>query len=112
MDEIARANQDGVYRQRAIITEWPAKGLERLWKQPIGGGYVSFVFGERRAYTIEQRRERDRPRVTPTYHEGTVYSAGATGEFRALNSATGVVRWSKNILTDNDASNIQWGMSE
>lgn len=133
-------NMDGVYRQTAILTEWPAKGLERLWKQPIGGGYASFVVGEGRAFTIEQRRDKefvaaydlrtgkemwthsypaffqesmggDGPRATPAYHAGIVYSLGATGEFRALKAATGTVLWSKNILADNDASNIQWGMA-
>jgi hypothetical protein len=29
-------NQDGVYSQGPIITEWPSSGLERLWKQPEG----------------------------------------------------------------------------
>jgi len=133
-------NQDGVYSQTAILTQWPANGLERLWKQPVGGGYSSFVIGEGRAYTNEQRRDKefvaaydlrtgkelwthsyaaffqesmggDGPRATPAYHAGIVYSLGATGELRALQAASGAVVWAKNILTENDASNIQWGMS-
>jgi outer membrane protein assembly factor BamB len=132
--------QDGVYSQGPILTEWPSTGLERLWKQPIGGGYSSFVMGEGRAYTNEQRRDKefvvaydlrtgremwthsypaffqesmggDGPRATPAYHAGFVYSLGATGELRALKASNGAVQWSKNILTENNASNIQWGMS-
>jgi outer membrane protein assembly factor BamB len=130
--------RDGVYPGE-ILTEWPDAGLERLWKQPVGGGYASFVFGEGRAFTIEQRRENevvaaydlrtgrewwthsyralfqenlggDGPRATPTYHDGLVYSLGATGEMRVLDARTGAVKWSKNIVTENGGSNIQWGM--
>ena len=130
----------GVYNQMPILTEWPAAGLERIWKQPIGGGYASFVIANGRAFTIEQRRTKeavtaydlatgrelwahtydanfkesmggDGPRATPVWHDGLLYSLGATGEFRCLDAATGSVRWSKNILEENGAQNIQWGMS-
>jgi outer membrane protein assembly factor BamB len=130
--------RDGVY-PREILTTWPAQGLPRLWKQPIGGGYASFVVGQGRAYTIEQRRDKEviaaydlrtgkeiwthsydahfqesmggnGPRATPTFHEGMVFSLGATGEYRVLDAATGAVRVKKNILTENNATNLQWGM--
>jgi outer membrane protein assembly factor BamB len=131
-------NRDGNYRELAIKTNWA--GLTPMWKQPIGGGYASFVAGEGRAYTIEQRRGQevvsaydvqtgrelwtqgwnanfqeslggDGPRATPTYNEGRVYALGATGEFRCLDAKTGKTIWGKNILSDAGASNIQWGMS-
>ncbi len=131
--------RDGVYPGE-ILTVWPEAGLERLWKQPVGGGYASFVFGEGRAFTIEQRRQNEAvaaydvrtgrelwthsypalfqetmggegPRATPTYHEGLVYSLGATGEMRVLDARTGSVKWAKNIIAESGASNIQWGMS-
>jgi outer membrane protein assembly factor BamB len=131
--------RDGIAAETSIFTAWPASGLKPLWKQPIGGGYASFVFGEGRAYTIEQRREKeyvtaydiktgkelwahsypaffqesmggDGPRATPTYHNGRVYSMGATGEMRVLDAKTGKAIWAKNILTDNGASNLTWGM--
>lgn len=132
--------RDGVYRQGPVMTEWPASGLKPLWKQPIGAGYASFVMAGKRAYTIEQRRDKeyvaaydletgkevwthsyaahfeesmggDGPRATPTYHDGLVYSMGATGELRVLDAKTGALRWGKNILSDAGASNIMWGMS-
>ena len=99
-------NRAGEYAESPINTEWPATGLPRLWKQPIGGGYASFTVGEGRAYTIEQRRDKEAvtaydietgrelwafsypasfdevlggpgPRATPVYHDGLVYSLGA-----------------------------------
>ena len=126
--------------QDAIRTSWPREGLRPLWKQPVGGGYASFVVADGRAYTIEQRRNQevaaayavdtgrelwtnawtanfqesmggDGPRATPTYHEGRVYVLGAEGELRVLDAAKGNVVWRRNILTDNNASNISWGMS-
>ena len=123
-----------------IRTNWPREGLPRLWKQPVGGGYASFVVADGRAFTIEQRRNQevvaaydvatgrelwtngwnanfqesmggDGPRATPTYHEGRVYALGAEGELRVLDAGKGSLIWRKNILTDNNAGNLQWGMS-
>lgn len=132
--------RDGVYRGGSIRTAWPSEGLTPLWKQPIGGGYASFVVASGRAFTIEQRAHQevvaaydvtsgrelwtnawdgmfqetmggDGPRATPTWAHGTVYALGALGELRALDDATGRVRWRTNILQDAAATNLQWGMS-
>lgn len=131
--------RDGVYRG-AIRTDWPAVGLEPIWKQPMGGGYASFTAANGRAFTIEQRgtdevvaaydvatgRELwttgwpaffqewmggDGPRATPVWADGSVYALGATGELRCLDAATGEIVWGLNILQDNDASNLEWGMA-
>jgi len=133
-------NRDGRYDATPILTSWPRQGLRRLWKQPVGGGYASFVVAGGRAFTIEQRRNQevvaaydvqsgrelwtngwnanfqesmggDGPRATPTYHEGRIYALGAEGELRVLNADTGAMVWRRNILTDNNASNLSWGMS-
>src|SRR5579862_1939682 len=130
----------GVYSQTAIETEWPPAGLPRFWKQPVGAGYASFTVGEGRAYTIEQRRDREAitaydvqtgrelwahtypalfdevlggpgPRATPVYHEGLIYSLGANGDLYCLFAKNGKPKWSKNILSDNHAENAHWAMS-
>ncbi|HEY0005161.1 MAG TPA: PQQ-binding-like beta-propeller repeat protein [Pyrinomonadaceae bacterium] len=132
--------RDGRYDELNIRTSWPAEGLPRLWKQPVGGGYASFVIAEGRAFTIEQRRGQevaaaydvetgrelwtngwnadfresmggDGPRATPTWSDGRVYVLGAEGELRCLDAKTGKPYWNRNILSDNGASNLQWGMS-
>ena len=133
-------NRDGRYTATPISTAWPREGLRRLWKQPVGGGYASFVVAGGRAFTIEQRRSQevaaaydvqtgrelwtngwnasfeesmggDGPRATPTYHDGRVYVLGGEGELRVLDAAAGTLVWRRNILSDNGASNVSWGMS-
>jgi outer membrane protein assembly factor BamB len=132
--------RDGHYRERPILTRWPADGLKPRWKQPVGGGYASFVIARGRAFTIEQRgpeevvaaydlatgRELwttawrgvfhemmggDGPRATPSWADGHVYALGAMGELRSLEEATGRTVWRTNILEDAGASNLQWGMA-
>ena len=132
--------RDGHYDERPINTTWPAAGLTPMWKQPVGGGFASFSIARGRAFTIEQRagdevaaaydvvtgRELwtngwptlfaefmggDGPRATPTWADGRVYALGARGELRCLDDATGRVLWRLNILEDNGAANLDWGMA-
>lgn len=132
--------RDGHYDETEILTVWPDSGLTPLWRQPVGGGYASFVIAEGRAFTIEQRRHLevvaaydvesgrelwthswpaefretmggDGPRATPTWHDGRLYALGAAGELRCLDAESGKLLWSRNILADNGAQNLNWGMA-
>jgi outer membrane protein assembly factor BamB len=134
------SHRDGRTEASPIRTSWPSGGLSLLWKQPIGVGYASFVVANGRAFTIEQRRSQevvaayevetgrevwtsgwdgefvesmggDGPRATPTYHDGHIYALGALGELRCLDASTGKLLWRHNILAENGASNLTWGMS-
>ncbi len=51
------------------------------------------------------------PRSTPTIADGDVYTLGATGELLCLAATNGKLRWQVNILTDNQAKNLEWGMT-
>jgi outer membrane protein assembly factor BamB len=53
----------------------------------------------------------DGPRSTPTWDQGRLYALGATGELRCLDANSGSVIWGKNILSDNQAPNLQWGVA-
>lgn len=132
--------RDGHYDQQKVLTAWPEAGLRPMWKQPVGGGYASFVAANGRAFTIEQRGDRevvaayevrtgreiwtqqwsgvfremmggDGPRATPTWHDGLVFALGGSGELRALEAASGKQVWRTNILEDAGATNLQWGMA-
>jgi outer membrane protein assembly factor BamB len=133
-------NRDGVYTERPVLASWPPSGPQLLWRQPIGGGYASFSVAGGRAFTIEQRRGNEvvaaydvrsgrelwtcawpalfeesmggsGPRATPTWQDGRVYALGAEGELRALDEATGRTLWRTNILEQNVARNLTWGMA-
>jgi outer membrane protein assembly factor BamB len=132
--------RDGHYTERPIVTDWSLDAPRPMWKQPIGGGYGSFVIARGRAFTIEQRgpeelvaaydvlsgRELwtsrwtarfseymggDGPRSTPTWADGRVYTLGAAGELRCLDETDGGIVWRTNILEDAGATNLQWGMA-
>ncbi len=132
-------DRDGHYRQQPVRTDW-GRVLTPLWKQPVGGGYASFVVADGRAFTVEQRggselaaaydlatgRELwtnawsarfqgstggDGPRATPTWDDGRLYVLGAAGEFRALDAATGRTQWRTDILADAGAGNVEHGTS-
>lgn len=132
--------RNGDYTDGPVLTSWPAEGIEPLWRQPVGGGYASFVVANRRAFTIEQRRDKEvvvaydldtgrelwihsweahfketlggnGPRATPVWDEGRLYAQGATGELHCLDASTGELKWAQNILEDNQAANLDWGVA-
>ena len=131
--------RDGKYDESSVSTNWPSNGLPVVWKQPVGLGHSSFSVADGKAFTIEQRRNQevvaaydlnngrelwtqkwnaefadstgDGPRATPTWDQGRIYALGATGELRCLDANTGSVVWGKNILSDNQASNLSWGVA-
>ena len=131
---------DGRYRGDEIRLEWPEGEPPLLWKHSSGGGHASFVVADRVAFTIEQQDDREvvvaygletgeelwrhgwkarfeefvggeGPRATPTWDDGRLYALGATGELRVLEAATGSLVWRHNILEDNGARNILYGMA-
>ena len=76
--------RDGRYDEAPIRTNWPASGLPLLWKQPIGGGYASFVVAEGMAFTIEQRRSQE---IVAAYDVETgreLWTHGWDAEFRGF----------------------------
>lgn len=56
------------------------------------------------------------PRATPQFHDGKLYTLGATGILNCLEAKTGKLVWTKNILQDagsggKPAANLEWGMA-
>jgi len=131
-----RAEVEGV----RLARDWEASPPKLLWKQPIGAGWSAFATVGDFALTQEQRGDQELvacydlktgkmlwshadagrfddfmgglgPRATPTIDEGRVYAQGATGMLNCLDGASGKLLWSKNILEDNGAVNVQWGKS-
>ncbi len=51
------------------------------------------------------------PRATPSVDEGKVYTMGATGVLNCLDLQTGSRLWSHNVLEENDAVTLRWGIA-
>jgi outer membrane protein assembly factor BamB len=138
--EFRGPGRTGIYAEAEILRGSPSGRLPLLWKRPVGGGYASVVVADGMIYTIEQRRQKevvaayaldsgreqwihawdaefhestggDGPRATPAWDEGRLYALGATGEFRCLHAGSGRRLWSRNILLENQAENLSWGMA-
>jgi len=133
-------NRDGHYTEQPINVDWAKSPPKLLWKQPVGGGYASFVVADGLAFSIEQRREQEAvtayevetgrevwahsyaarfhewmggegPRATPTWHEGRLYSLGGTGQFRCLEATTGKLLWQHDVFAENSCSNLFFALS-
>jgi outer membrane protein assembly factor BamB len=130
---------DGSVRDLKLASDWAASPPKQLWLQPVGGGFAGFAVAGNVAITIEQRgddeavvcydratgRERwahaypaafrhptgSGPRATPTIADGDVYSMGATGILVCLDGKTGKEKWTVDILEDNKAKGVTWGMT-
>ena len=51
------------------------------------------------------------PRVTPTIHDGRVYTLGALGHLRCLDAATGKLNWSHDCVVEFEATIPMWGLA-
>jgi outer membrane protein assembly factor BamB len=133
-------NRDGVIRGARLARDWNAMPPKELWRQPIGSAWSAFAVVGGRAYTQEQRGEDEAvtcyealtgrllwmhsnkvrffqwqggegPRATPTVFQGHVFAYGATGILDCLDSQSGQIVWSHDVLNENHLENLVWGIS-
>ena len=119
----------------------PEVRRREIWRRPVGPGWGSFALVGNRLCTQEQRDEDEvvvcydaatgepiwlhshtppgsgkrsaapDPRATPTYHDGRLYTLGATGVLNCLDVATGEPAWTRNIADDSGAPLPEWGFA-
>ncbi len=135
------ANRDGISKETGLLKQWPSDGPALLWKAAgAGGGYSSFSVANNRLYTMGLRGTRefvvafdvtngkevwatphggafrndrgDGPRGTPTIDGDRLYALGGNGDLSAIETRTGKVVWTMNVLEKFGGSNITWGISE
>ena len=132
--------RDNVLAGVTIGTDWSRNPPQEIWRRPVGPGWGSFALVANRLCTQEQRDEDEvvvcydaasgepiwlhayparfwealggaGPRATPTYHDGRLYTLGATGVLNCLDAATGEPAWTRNIADDTGASVPDWGFA-
>lgn len=123
-----------------IETNWEQSPPKEVWRHRIGPGWSSCAVIGHHLFTQEQRGEDEYvacydtetgselwtyhdsarfeevvagagPRGTPTFHEGRIYTMGATGLLTCLEAVTGKKVWQVNIIDDSEAKTPQWGFS-
>lgn len=131
--------RDGIVEGVTLSRDFAANPPRELWKHPVDLGWGSFAIVGDYCWTMEQRVAQetvacyrlstgvpvwehsdatrfsetlggDGPRSTPTYHEGRIYSQGATGILKCLNAFRKHQYWSVNVLEDSGAKNMTWGL--
>jgi outer membrane protein assembly factor BamB len=134
------SSRDGVVPGVTIATDWEADPPREIWRRPVGPGWGSFALVENLLCTMEQRDENEvvacydaatgepvwlhayaarfweamgglGPRSTPTFHDGRLYTLGATGVLNCLDAATGDPHWTRDLAEDTGAPVPQWGFS-
>ena len=132
-------NSEGLYNQE-ILVDWPENGPKLIWKKLIGSGHSSFSIANGSLFTIEQQGEEEvvvafstnngdliwkypynakfeeyfggiGPRSTPTWSNDKIYSLGAEGDLKCLNSSTGKLLWELNSNETNNTEIPYWGVS-
>ena len=120
--------------------DWQGRPPRELWRREVGDGWSAFAVAHGRAVTQEQRGPLETvvcydlltgeviwahadsaryestlagigPRATPTIAGDRVYTMGATGILNSLDLDTGRLRWSRDIVADNEGQAPSWGIS-
>jgi outer membrane protein assembly factor BamB len=134
-------HRDGISRETGLLSTWPAKGPEVVWRVPIGLGYSSMAIADGRLFTQFQKGDEEVavcldagtgkelwrlaypgkyatdptygpcPRATPTVDGERVYFVGGGGLVHCLAIADGKLIWKKDLLADFAAPLPKWGVA-
>ena len=134
-------NRDGISKETGLLKQWPAAGPPLVWKATgAGKGYSSLAISDGRLFTMGVRGDReyvlafdvdtgkeiwatanggvfsndrgDGPRGTPTVDGDRLYALGGNGDLSCMETKSGRVVWTMNILQKFGGENPKWGISE
>lgn len=132
------ARGDGTWAGAQVIS--PEGGVERVWQQPVGGGYSGVTVADGRVYTMDRQGDNERvlcfdaatgdpqwshaypasydgmeygsgPRASVTIEKGKVWTLGASGHVHCLDAGTGRVLWSVDGMGRLGAVRPKWGFA-
>ena len=133
------ADRDGKYYGEKLLRKWPAGGPELIWDiDGLGAGHSTVAVTEQRiyvggmpdsigvlyafdhngkklwqtAYGKEWTGNYPGTRSTATVAGQLLYLESGQGKVVCLNSNTGEMKWSLQLLEEFGAKNIPWGMTE
>ncbi|MBX7165599.1 MAG: PQQ-binding-like beta-propeller repeat protein [Pirellulales bacterium] len=133
------ADGQGTVNGANLDRDWTQHPPVERWRRAVGLGWSAFAVAGDHAVTQEQRGEEecvvcyqrdsgqelwihkdpvhyvehatgDGPRATPTIAGQRVLTLGGTGVLNCLNRQTGERHWSVDLLADNDAPLLRYGM--
>lgn len=134
-----RNGTDGIYPDTGLLKTWSENGPEILWVfEGLSEGhsspafaldhiFVSTMIGQegfifvlnmdgkevkRYAYGTEYFESYNGARSTPVIVGDWLYIYSGQGVIYAFDALKGDLRWKKDMLTETDGKNIQWGVTE
>jgi outer membrane protein assembly factor BamB len=134
-------HRDGISAETGLLEAWPSQGPKLLFEvSGAGEGYSTVSVSRGRVFTMgagggsefvaafdeatgkrlwrtaHGKAYRDSrgngPRGTPTVDGDRLYALGAMGDLSCLETATGRMVWTLNILDRFSGTNPKWGLSE
>ena len=134
-------NRDGRSPETGLLQSWPAEGPPLAWSADGAGiGFSSLAVSGGRLFTLGARggtefvmaydamtgeqlwiiahahrfnnEQGDGSRSTPTVVGDRLYALGARGDLSCLETSTGRISWSVNVLERYGGYNPYWGLSE
>lgn len=129
----------GIYPDKGLLKSWPASGPEIAWSyEKLGVGFSSPAISNGRlyvsgmedetgyiyalsesgkllwkaAYGPEFSESYPGARSTVTIAGNLLYMLSGRGRLVCMNADDGKIKWSKNLFSDFDGRNTQWGITE
>jgi len=130
---------DNIAADTGLLKQWPKQGPTLIWTaKGMGEGFSSVTLANGRIFTAGNRDDQtlvtaldmegkilwqtpngpawtgSHPgtRGTPTIDGDRVYHESPLGQLVCLEAATGRIVWTRNILEDFEAKNIEWALAE
>lgn len=132
-------NRDGRSTETGILKKWPDNGPVVLWRNQIGDGYSAIAIVNGRLFsqwTVDNKEvlfclnaadgkeiwrheiggyffndQGGGSRSCPTVDGNLVYAAGARGNLKAVDVATGKLVWQRDLQAEYGAKIPRWGYS-